>query len=195
MKFGHTWLVALACCSGTAALAQQIDSPPWRNSDRILIQFCFDGLDDTAPKSLRAKSISTSSIGSASLELIGLTLTKRPIYQGVHEHPARFRSLLVGLPGSSVWAKIDAPADLQKHIDIWRDVRITYCTADERADLKILRGADVGQVECPSLGVHLSMKVASGSEHAVEILHVKARGLSTFNGLRGCRESVYGPVK
>ena len=129
------------------------------------------------------------------MDLVGLTLTKRPVFQGAHEHPANFRAVLVELPGTSIWGKIDAPSELRKHIDVWREVPIGYCTADDRADLKILRGAQVTPVDCPNLGIQASMKVASGSEHSVEILHLRARGPSTFNGLRGCRESVYGPPK
>jgi hypothetical protein len=182
--------------ASSLVLAQTPDStPPWRRSDSTLVQICFDGLDSTAPKRLKAASVTPTSISGAWLDLVGFTLSNRPIYQGSIEHPVRFRSLLVEMPGSTILAKIDAPTDLPKHIDVWRDVPISLCTMEERADFKVLSGTQLQAVPCPDLGVHASLKVAASSEHSLEIVHLKARGPSSFNGLRGCRESVYGPSR
>lgn len=178
------------------SVAQDADrTAPWRASDRILVRLCFDGMDDNSIRRLHGQLISSSSIGSSSLDLVGLTLTKRPVYQGVLEHPVRFRSLLVELPGTTVLAKIDAPSDLYKHIDIWRDTPISLCTREEGAKYKVLRGAPLEQMSCPDLGIHVSMKVTTDSEHSLDMVNVKTHGLRTFNGLRGCREFVYGKNK
>jgi len=182
-------------CLGQEARSHPEDAVPWRDSDRTLVKICFDGLDDTAQKLLRAQSITTSSIGSASLDLIGTALATRPIYQGALDHPSRFRSVLVAFPGSRIWAKIDAPADLRKYIDVWRDVPISYCTTDDRANLKVLNGTPVEETECPNLGASVTMKVASDSEHRLTILQLKSQGPVTFNNLRSCRQFAYGPHK
>lgn len=163
-----------------------------------LIQLCFDGLDSSAPKRLPLRSISENSMGGGlGLDLVGLTLSGRPIYQGAIEHPTKYRSTLVRLPNSETWIRIDKPSDLEKNIDVWRDAAISMCTADPQADYKILNGASasVQVASCPDLGVHVSLKVTNYTEQALELVHLKNNGPKSFNGLRGCREFVYGPAK
>ena len=133
--------------------------------------------------------------GGPSLDLVGLTLTGRPIYQGLIEHPTKFKSTLILLPNSEIWMRIDRPTDLEKNIDVWRDAAVSMCTVDARADYKILNGAPLQAVACPDLGVHVSLKVASYAEQALELVYLKANGPKSFNGLRGCRDFVYGPAK
>lgn len=192
-------LALLLCAVCSSTLGQVRDaaaSPPWRRSDTTLIQLCFDGLNSSAPKRLPLLSITENSMGGGhGLDLIGLTLTGRPIYQGSIEHPTKFRSALVRLPNSETWVRIDKPADLEKNIDVWRDAVVSMCTADAQADYKILSGAPVQAISCPDLGVHASLKVTSYSEQALELVHVRANGPKSFNGLRGCMDFVYGPAK
>lgn len=176
---------------------QELSTPPWRNSDTTLIQLCFDGLDSSAPKHLSIRTIGkTSMAGGLGAELIGLTLTERPIYQGAIDHPLRFQSALIRLPDSDISLRIDKPDDLEKSIDVWRSTPIAMCTADPRADFKILNDSPVEATACPeNLGVQVSLKVTSYSEMALKLVHLKNRGPEIFNGLRGCREYVYGSRK
>jgi len=197
MKTPTLGLLLCAICS--LALAQAWDAAPpapWRRSDTTLIQLCFDGLDSTAPKRLSMRSISDNSIGGGlGAELVGLTLTGHPIYQGSVEHPTKFKSVLVRLPNSDAWLRIDRPADLEKNIDVWRDAAASICTAESQADYKILNGVPVKALACPDLGVNASLKVTNYTEQALELVHLRANGPKIFNGLRGCREFVYGPAK
>ena len=133
--------------------------------------------------------------GGQGLELVGLTLSGRPIYQGSVEHPVRFRSVLVRLPNSETWMRVDKPSDLERNVDVWRDVPVSMCTGDAQADYKILNGAPVQSTACPDLGVHVTLKVTHYTEQALELIHVRANGPKSFNGLRGCREFVNGPAR
>jgi hypothetical protein len=188
-------LLCFALIHGPTLAQDSETSPPWRRSDRTFLQLCFDGLDTSAPKRLRASTVSPGALESAGLDLVGFTLTNRPIYQAALNHPIRFRSLLVQLPDSPVWARIDAPSDLAQRIEAWRDVQVSHCTMDNRADLKVLGNVPLETVTCPDQGLKASMKVAPVSEHSITLIHLKANGPSSFNGLRGCRELVYGSPK
>lgn len=190
-------LLLYAACSSALGQAWDAAPPaPWRRSDTTLIQLCFDGLDLSAPKRLPLRTISEKSMGGGlGLDLVGLTLTGRPIYQGSIEHPTKFKSALVLLPNSETWIRIDKPSDLEKNIDIWRDAAVSMCTADARADYKILSGASVETTACPDLGIHVSLEVTSYAAHALELVHLKANGPKSYNGLRGCRDFVYVPAK
>jgi hypothetical protein len=177
----------------TSQTLEQIPAP-WRRSDTTLVQLCFDGLDNTAPKRLRVSTVSEGSMSGSGIDLIGFTLTGRPIYQGSIAHPLKYRSVLIQLPTSEVWLRIDKPNDLERNIDIWRDAPVAMCTADSQASYKML-GAPPYPIEstpCPDFGVRASLKVASYHEQAFEHLHLKANGPKSFNGLRGCRDFVYG---
>lgn len=199
MRFVTIRRLAVFLCCTIGAFQSAAQDPetitPWRRSDRTFVQLCFDGLDASAPKRLRALAVSPGSMGSASLDLVGFTLTNRPIYQGAVDHPVRFRSLLFQLPGSSIWARIDAPSDLSKRIEVWRDIDISQCTADDAAGFKILHSEPVESASCPDLGMKASMKVAPNSEHSITQIHLRSDGPSSFNGLRGCREFVYVPQR
>lgn len=192
-------IALLAICS--SAFAQPWDAappPPWRRSDTTLIQLCFDGLDSSVQKRLQLRTISESSMGAGfGADLVGLTLTERPIYQGTIDHPMKYKSTLVRLPNSEIWLRIDKPNELEKNIDVWRDAAVTMCTSDPQADFKILRGASasIEAVPCPDIGIHVSLKVASYSEHALSLAHLRSNGTKTFNNLRGCREFVHVPSK
>lgn len=194
-------IAAVLYVSCLPAFAQTWDAAPpapWRRSDTTLIQLCFDGLDSGAPKRLPLQSIGENSMGGGlGLDLVGLTLTGRPIYQGAIDHPVKYRSALVRLPNSEVWLRVDRPTDLEKNIDIWRDVQISMCTADPQASYKLLSGASasIQAVACPDVGVHVTLKVSNYTEQALQLVHLKSNGPVSYNNLRGCRESVYAPTK
>lgn len=180
----------LPACQGM--LGQQNESA-WRSSDATLVQLCFDGLDNTAPKTLRASEISDISTSSKYFELVGFTTTNRPIYQAAFGHPTKVRSVLVGLPGTKASAIIRVPSDLHTHIEVWKTVPIEGCTLDERAAIAMVQGKKVNTVECPTLGIDASIKVAASSEHMLKMVNMISTGPTSFNGLRGCREPVNGP--
>ena len=200
-RMSSTTIAAVLCICCLPAFAQTWDAAPpapWRRSDTTLIQLCFDRLDSGAPKRLPLQSIGENSMsGGLGVDLVGLTLTERPIYQGAIEHPVKYRSALVRLPNSEVWLRVDRPTDLEKNIDIWRDVPISMCTADPQANYKILSGASasIQTVACPEVGVHVRLKVSSYTEQALQLVHLKSNGPVSYNNLRGCRESVHAPAK
>jgi hypothetical protein len=174
-------------------------SPPtnaWRRSDAALLQVCFDKLDGEPPKSLPVTVISETTLAGKTLELIAYTSTKRPIYQGNLTHPSSFQSALVTLPGSQVVVKVDRPANFETYIDIWKNAPSDTCFSDTSFAFRMLgNGKPSPDVTCPDLGVSTSLKVASGSEHALDIRDARAKGPAEFNGLRGCREPAYPPRK
>lgn len=91
--------------------------------------------------------------------------------------------------------RIDNPNDLEKNIDVWRDAKTSMCTTDSMAPYKMVNGRSATWEACPDLGAHAVLKVTNYSDHALDLLHLRAKGLKTFNGLRGCREFVHGPAK
>lgn len=180
----------LSACQGM--LSQQNPSA-FRSSDATLVQLCFDGLDNTAPKTLRASEIGDISTSSKHFELVGFTTTHRPIYQAAFGHPTRVRAVLVDLPGTKANAILRMPSDLHTHIDVWKTVPVESCTLDERAAFAMAQGGKVNPVECPKLGLDASIKIAASAEHMLKMVNMISTGPTLFNGLRGCREPVYGP--
>ncbi|WAC75087.1 hypothetical protein OU995_10465 [Roseateles sp. SL47] len=191
------FIAALTAASPT--VAQDLSASSWRRTDTTLVQLCLDGLEgDQAPKSLSIQTVADGTTVSGSyLDLVGFTTTERPIYQGSIEHPSRNWSTFVQLPNTTVRARIDRPDKLEKYIDIWRDAAVASCTADPQAAYKALRGS--GQAPeltaCPDMGLHVSLKVTSSSEQALDRIRLREKGPSHFNGLRGCRDFIYGTVK
>jgi hypothetical protein len=162
-----------------------------------LIEICFDGLDSSAPKWLRIDSIDDNSIGGGSLYLMGLTLTGRPIYQGVIAHPSRYKSALVSLPNSDARVRIDRPANLEKNIDVWRNSAVAMCTTDPQASHKILNdiSASMSVASCPDIGILVSLTVTHHAVQTLALVHLREKGLKSFNGVRGCGEFIYGLPK
>lgn len=179
-------LVILAGCP--LAFADE----PWRSSDAVMIQACFDRLPGDPPATLRVDQIEHGSTAGYHLNLIGFTTTKRPVYQGAIGHPSKFSAVLVYLPGTQVSSVVKRPADLSKSIDLWRSAEAGTCTKDDHAQFRILRGQDPASiVECPDVGMDLRMKVAASAENALSFMHFKQRGPTEFNNLRGCREFIH----
>jgi hypothetical protein len=186
--------LAVAGCAADLS-AQDPGRTPWRTNDGTIVQVCIDAMDRSAPNQLIAEEISRATLGRVRLELVGYTLSDRPIYQGAVGHPLKFQTLLLQLPGTNVKARIDSPgpAFLQSAIEAWRDAPSpTVCTGDERAGLNLVNGRPVsGTVVCPEIGMSLSFKVISRLEFSASSALQRARGPVVYNGLRGCRESVY----
>lgn len=189
-------VLLIAVCPASLGQASDPSPLPWRASDTTLVELCFDGLESNAPNELSLRTVTDSSIGNAlPLALIGFTTTGRPIYQGQIAHPTKYRSAFIRLPNSEIWARIDTPSDLKDRIDAWSDAPIAMCTADPRADLKIIRGVPVEKVSCPDLGIHASLQVTSHLQQTVTMRNLRDRGPQTFNNLRGCRDFIHGPAQ
>jgi hypothetical protein len=133
-------------------------------------------------------------VSSARAELVGFTLANRPIYEAGLAHPTRFRTLLVQLPGTSTWARIDSPDFLESTIEAWRRGPAPgVCTTDERAAYALVRGGRISStVDCPSMALSVSFKVISSIEFGATRALNSQRGPLVFNGLKGCNESAYG---
>lgn len=191
---GVSWKMTLATALFLAMVASPAISAdePWRRSDAVLVQACFDRLSGEPPQTIRIDQIEDGATAGYHLKLVGFTTTRRPIYQGEVGHPSRLTALLFHLPGADLSAVVKRPADLPKSIDNWRDVNAQQCTNDDHAQFRILRGQDpAGLSECPDLGLHLSIKVAASSENALRFIQLAQRGVSEFNNLRGCREFIH----
>jgi hypothetical protein len=193
------WALRIALAFGLGASANSAftqdpeSAAPWRRSDSTFVQLCFDGLDESAPKRISAATLAGGGLVSSGLDLMGFTLSGRPVYQAALSHPVRFRSLYFLFPSSEIWGRIDAPKDFEKRIDAWRDVDVAGCTADAYAGFKVLNNVPVASAACPEMGLHAVMKVAAGAENSIELIRLRSSGPKVFNGLRGCREFVYGP--
>lgn len=173
--------------------AQETTQPPWRANDATIIQICFDSMDRSAPDHLSAEEVTDSSLRSARPELVGFTLSDRPIYEVGLSHPIKFRSLLLQIPGTKIRAKIDAPTFLETTVNSWRYAPLpNICTDDERAGLKLVRDGQVSKtVPCPAVGLTVSFKVISSSEFSATRALNRPRGPVIYNGLKGCQEHVY----
>jgi hypothetical protein len=186
----------LTLCVHNPVFAQSSTSTTWRRSDAALLQICFDKLDSEPPKTLPVTVVAETTVVSQGLEMVGYTLTKRPIYQGSLMHPSRFQSVLITLPGSQIVVKVDRPTNFDTYIDIWKNVPSDACFSDKSFAFKLLgSGRPSPDVSCPDLGMSATLKVASDAENALVIRDARARGPAAFNGLRGCREPVNLPRK
>lgn len=171
------------------------NNSPWRRSDQVLLQLCFDRLDAEPPKNIRVQTISDTSVVSSYLELVGRTLTGRPIYQGSVGHPTRAKFLMYQLPDTKTLAQIEIPADLPTRIDLWKGVKTSFCTANEGAAIDLVNERAISKIACPDVGTQASIKVAASAENALLMRDVRERGPSTFNGLKGCNEPAYPIAK
>jgi hypothetical protein len=187
---------ALLCACAIAHLGSSLAQPipaPWRRDDAILISVCFDGLGKDAPATLRALEVTDISVGTARFELIGHTTTDRPMYMASFAHPLRFRAVLVDLPGGGV-AQFDRPAKLEVSIEGWVDsMAELQCVSGDTfsAAQATLTGAKVPTTACPDLGAKISYRVDNGPGFSSRRVLERQRGLTTLNGLRGCRELIY----
>lgn len=179
---------SLAIVASPAASAEE----PWRRSDAVLVQACFDRLSGEPPQTILVDQIEDGATAGYHLKLVGFTTTQRPIYQGAIGHPSRLTAMLFHLPGSDSSVVVKRPADLPKSIDLWRDINAQQCTNDDHAQFKLLRGQDPSDLsECPDLGLKLSMKVAASSENSLRFVQLAQRGVIEFNNLRGCSEFIH----
>jgi hypothetical protein len=184
--------VLLTLCVHKAVLAQSSTSTNWRESDRALLQVCFDKLDSEPPKTLGVTVVSESTLVGQTLMLVGYTITKRPIYQGSLMHPSDFQSALITLPGIQSVVKVEKPTSFETYIDVWKFVPSNACFSDRSIAFRMLgNGQPSPDITCPDLGINTTLKVASSSENALVIRDTRERGPKEFNNRRGCREPAY----
>ena len=182
----------LTLCIHKAVLAQSSTSNNWRGSDRALLQVCFDKLDSEPPKTLGATVVSESTLVGQTLVLVGYTSKRRPIYQGSLMHPSDFQSVLVTLPGIQSVVKVEKPTSFETYIDTWKFVPSDACFSNTSFAFKMLHdGRPSPDVSCPDLGISVLLKVASSSEHALDMRDARERGPKEFNGRGSCREPAY----
>lgn len=138
---------------------------PWRRNDVTLISLCFDSLDRTAPTRLTATEFTDIGSGSATFELVGFTMTDRPVYQISLSHPKHFRAVLVDLPGKQSAAFIAPPSNLSSLIEGWGYVPSpTECTENFRQPALQYKPefSLKEKMECPVMGINVSFKVDNG---------------------------------
>lgn len=166
---------------------------PWRRDDAVLISLCFDGLGKDAPTRLVASEVTDVGVSTATFELIGHTTTDRPTYQAALTHPMRFRAVVISLPGGSV-ARFDRPENLERSIEGWVYANPTLqCFANDRLALGSLFDRASGAAStCPDLGLNVSFRVDNAPGYSARRVLERQRGLSILNGLRGCRDLIYG---
>jgi hypothetical protein len=193
LRVDRLLLGACALTIAWACVAQPVPAP-WRRDDATLISVCFDGIGKDAPASLRGTEITDISASNVTLELIGHTTTGRPQYQAQLSHPLRFRSLFFDLPGGGL-ARFDRPEKLENSIEGWvySSAPLQCVNADKFAlGPRVLNGATFPEAACPDVGPTVSYRVDNGPGYNVRRVLERQRGLSVLNGLRGCRELVYG---
>lgn len=194
--FQRIFLVSIGVCLACAAAAAQAgSSSPWRRSDEVLLQLCFNQLDIAPPPRISVQAVAERSAISGYLVLVARTLGGQPVYQGAVGHPDKLKSVLYQVPGSQVHALVAIPADLESRIDMWKDIRVASCTADAAAAYHLLNGDTLGQVACPQTGSVASLKVAASAENALLMRDVRERGPGVLNGLQRCNEPAYPPAR
>ena len=174
--------------------AQSPSPSPFRDSDSTLVEVCFDSMGRDAPARLVGEETTDFGLTTARLELIGFTMSDRPIYQGRLAHPRDFRALFLELPASSVIARIDRPDSLPKSIEVWRNAPApTVCTMSPHAAMYVVNGRPLPEpIACPDVKMSVRFTVGSGAAFSNRRNLDRQRPPALFNGLRGCNESIYG---
>lgn len=190
MRNFNLFLAAVAGIATVLCVPASADDV-WRRTDAVLVQACFNHLPGEPPTTIQLDAVANGMTSSDRLSLVGYTSTKQPIYQGNIGHPSQFTAMLLHIPGTSVSTLANRPNDLAKSIDLWRPWEVSDCTEDKRAPFRLLNGQPPeGLLTCPDVGLAMSIKVASSSEHALALIHLKQRGVQEFSNLRGCREFI-----